>query len=221
MDSYKPFSTIGYNTESFLRERLDELVNLYPDMFWCYIYHRDEKDKKDHYHLYVEPNARIRSDDFLMLKKSFEEFDPNNEKPLSCMPFRKSKFEDWYLYSIHNSDYLNSKHLIKSTYDYDPSLVVTSNQAVLKGYVEEIDTLKYVAPIDKMKYCFDSGMNMYEALSYLRIPYSGMYGFMKIWKDMLKFEYVKGVELEKKRLRELHMEMQTAVQLNINDELPF
>lgn len=184
MDTYKPFSTIGYNTEPFLKSRLEEFIYSYPDAFYAYIYHPDEKDKKQHYHLYIDPQTRIREGDFLMLRKSFEEPDPSNEegKPLACMPFRKSNsFEDWYLYGLHDSAYLDSKHLLKSTYDYPPEFVVTNNKDILDDYVSQIDRTKYMACIDKMKFCMDNGMTLQEALSYLRIPYSGMYGFMKLW----------------------------------------
>ena len=187
MDPYKPFSTIGYNTEPFLLRVLEEFSVNHPDSFWCYIYHPDEKDKKCHYHLYIEPNTRIREADFVILRKQFEEADPDNDKPLSCMPFRKSKsFEDWYLYALHDSDYLNSKHIEKTTYDYDPALVRASDSATLSDYTQDINPVKYLSAFDKMQFCMDAGMTMWEALSYLRIPYSGMYGFMKIWETMTK-----------------------------------
>ena len=231
MDSYKPFSTIGYNTESFLLNRLDEFKNQYPDSFWCYIYHRNEEGKKDHYHLYIEPNARLRNDDFVMLRKNFEEPDPDpsQDKPLSCMPFRKSNsFEDWYLYAVHDTNYLNAKHLVKSTYDYDDELVISSDREYLDSLRQEIDSVKYLSPIDKMHFCVDNGMNMYQALSYLRIPYSGMYGFMKIWKDMQDIqERIRRQEISD-QIDKLGQKKDSTVeekQLDIldleNDDLPF
>lgn len=186
MDSYKPFSTIGYNTEEFLRKRLDEFRYQYPDSFWCYIYHRDETGKKDHYHLYIEPNVRLRQSDFLLLRKSFEELCDDNDKPLACMPFQKSKFKDWYLYGKHDSDYLNSKHLQKSTYDYSDDLFVSSDNEIFNQNIMDCDPTEYMCAFDKMKFCKDNGMTIFEAMSYLRIPYSGMYGFMKIWEIMDK-----------------------------------
>lgn len=193
MDTIKPFSTIGYNTEDFLKERLAELSYQYPDLFFAYIYHRDEKDKKDHYHLYLEPNTRVRDTDFQRIRAAFEQADPAAEgaaaesadrPPLGCMPFRKSKFDDWYLYAIHNREYLESKRLKKSTYDYDPTLVITNNPTDLKTRTDEIDTFALLPPIIKMQWCKDQGLSLRDALAYLRIPYSGMYGFSKLWETL-------------------------------------
>ena len=156
-------------------------------MYWCYIYHRDEPDKKDHYHLFIEPNKRLKEKDMQMLKLAFEEPDPENEKPLSCMPFRKSDFENWYLYGKHDQVYLASKHLVKYTYDYPDSAFCVSDPSLFNDYISLIDPEKYMSAIDKMQLCHDKlDMNMYEAMSYLRIPYSGMYGFMKVWETFYK-----------------------------------
>lgn len=183
MDTSKPFSTIGYNTESFLVNRLDELKNLYSDLFWCYIYHTDEPNKKEHYHLYIEPNQRIREGDFQRIRESFKEPVEDNEKPLSCMPFRRSNtFEDWYLYALHDQDYLRAKHLQKVRLNYSPELMRVSDDEYLNELLQSISIEKYMSPLDKMRMCHDNGLTMHDAMSYLRIPFSGMYGFLKTWE---------------------------------------
>ena len=163
MDTYKPFSTIGYNTEPFLLERLKELQSIYPDLFWCYIYHSDEPNKKVHYHLYVEPNTRIRDPDFAMIRESFKEYEEGSELPhLSCMPFRKSSFKDWYLYGLHDAAYLRAKKLQRATLDYPPESVKTSNQQMLDDYASMIDPTEFQAPIDKIIMCYDKCIQLYK-----------------------------------------------------------
>ena len=186
MDTYKPFSTIGYNTEPFLLERLKELQSIYPDLFWCYIYHSDEPNKKLHYHLYIEPNIRIREHEFAMIRKSFEECEEGSELPLACMPFRKSNFKDWYLYGLHDAAYLRAKKLQRVTLNYSPECVKTSDVSMLEDYVAMLDPTEFESPIDKIIICYDNGMAMHEAMSYLRIPYSAMYGFRNIWENYIK-----------------------------------
>ena len=188
MDTYKPISTIGYNTEKFLLERLNELKFTFTDLEWCYIYHTDEVNKKDHYHLYLEPNTRLRQDDLSRIRESFKEYQEGDELPLGVMPWRKSDFENWYLYALHDRPYLSAKHLVKSTYDYDPDLVRKSSSEYFQDSIDQIDPVKYMSPVDKVIFCFDNGMSLTEAMAYLRIPYSAFYGFMKTWRDCIQFK---------------------------------
>lgn len=186
MDTYKPFSTIGYNTELFLVERLNELKVAYPDLFWCYIYHDDEPNKKVHYHLYIEPNTRIREHDFMMIRESFKEYEEGSELPLACMPFRKSDFKNWYWYGIHDAAYLRTKRLQRATLNYPPESVKSSDESILQDYIAMLDPTEFESPIDKIIICYDNGMALHEAMSYLRIPYSAMYGFKNVWETYIK-----------------------------------
>lgn len=103
----KPISTISYNTEAFLREKLDKWYNLHIIQNYTYIKHKGEDGDKDHIHLRIEPNRRL---DPMDLKEELREYDPNNIKPLGCRPFRPSSEEDWFLYAVHDPDYLRIKY---------------------------------------------------------------------------------------------------------------
>lgn len=107
MATQKPISTISYNTEPFLREKLDNLVQAHIIQAYQYILHVGEDGDKKHIHLRIEPNKKIDPMDILDL---LTEYVANNDKPLCCRPFRQSKEEDWYLYAVHDPDYLKVKY---------------------------------------------------------------------------------------------------------------
>lgn len=148
MRTSRAVSTISYNSDSFLIEKLNQLYEVGDISFYCFIYHlaeEDEHDKdgkpKNHFHLYIQPNGVIDTD---ILKKAFAEFDPTNDKPLGVIDFHNSKFVDWYLYSLHDGDYLASKGITRkyhyhkedifcSDIDYFNELIHTSNFARFKA----------------------------------------------------------------------------------------
>lgn len=103
----KPLSTISYNTEPFLKSVLEMLLKQHIIQNYCYIFHKGEDGDKDHFHVRIEPNKRI---DPMDIKDLFLEFDPDNIKPLGIRPFRYSVEEDWFLYVVHDRDYLTIKY---------------------------------------------------------------------------------------------------------------
>lgn len=103
----KPISTISYNTESFLVEKLDAWVKAHIIQTYQYIKHKGEDGDKDHIHLRIEPNKKI---DPMTLSEELLEYEKGKEKPLGCRPWRPSKEEDWILYAVHDKDYLKLKY---------------------------------------------------------------------------------------------------------------
>lgn len=100
----KPLSSISYNSESFLVERIESLVKAHIVQFGMYIKHVGEDGDKDHYHIFLMPNKSL---DPMDIKEGFAEFDPSHpDKPLGCLNFRPSKYEDWLMYAIHDPSYL-------------------------------------------------------------------------------------------------------------------
>lgn len=106
MATNKPISTISYNTEKFLVDKLESWYKAHIIQCYQYIKHKGEDGDKDHIHLRIEPNRRI---DPMDLTQELIEPDPKNDKPLRCRPWRPSKEEDWFLYAIHDSQYLKLK----------------------------------------------------------------------------------------------------------------
>lgn len=139
MNTAKPISTISYNSTQYLDYVLNQLIDNDIIVFYAYIFHRAEDNElKDHIHLYVEPNYRL---DTSVLRKKFDEIDVSGEsdKPLGVMPFNPSKWQDWYLYSIHDIDYLRSKGL-QRTYIYSKENVIISD---VNYFNELVNTINY------------------------------------------------------------------------------
>lgn len=107
MATQKPISTISYNTELFLREKLEMWLNSHIIQAYQYICHKGEEGDKDHIHLRIEPNKKIDPMDLL---DELKEYKFGSDKPLCCRPFRPSKEEDWILYAVHDEQYLNLKY---------------------------------------------------------------------------------------------------------------
>lgn len=109
MKTRKEIATISYNSEEFLKEKLDELLRNHVISDYIYIKHEKEVDeKKSHIHLWVKPNKTL---DTMDLQEHFMELDLQHpdKKPLGVIDFRASKIDDWILYSQHYEPYLASK----------------------------------------------------------------------------------------------------------------
>ena len=137
MDTKREISFIGYNSEPFMRMLFDNLIRERKINFYAYIWHMPELDeRKSHWHVYMEPNSKISTDDIV---DRSEEYDPTNELPLKLKDARYSKWSDWYLYAVHDSAYLASKGLSKK-YHYKREDVKTSDIDV---YCEKLAHMKF------------------------------------------------------------------------------
>ena len=140
MKTTKPFSTISYNTNDFLIAKLNKFTENGVLKFWAFINHFPEEDEeKEHTHLYIEPESKM---DTLQLANEFIEFIPGDPRPLRWMPQRPSKWDTWYLYDIHDKDYLASIGQSRK-YHYDPGLIFTSDKIYLNELVGHIDYTRY------------------------------------------------------------------------------
>lgn len=107
MATQKPISTISYNSEAFLKEKLQDWLDAHLIQAYQYICHKGEDGDKDHIHLRIEPNKTL---DPMNLTEDLKEYVKGNDKPLCVRPWRPSKEEDWFLYAVHNKEYLERKY---------------------------------------------------------------------------------------------------------------
>ena len=108
MKTTKPCSTISYNSTEFLTVRLNDLIDRRVIDFYAFIEHLPEEDeKKAHKHIFIVPNGKIDTD---QIKDYLVELNPLDiGKPLGCIWFNPSKFDDWYFYELHDTEYLASR----------------------------------------------------------------------------------------------------------------
>lgn len=108
MRTSKPIATISYNSQEFLVQKLDELIQNHKISDYVFINHFAEVDeKKNHIHLWIKPNKLL---DTMDLQKYLMELDPKNPtKPLKCIDFHISKVDDFILYGQHYAPYLATK----------------------------------------------------------------------------------------------------------------
>lgn len=184
MRTTKPVSTISFNSASFLRTKLEELRHGKIISFWAYIVHQPEDDeggKKEHIHLFIEPSKMLLTDS---LKEEFREFDPSHpDKPLCCISFRNSKFDDWYMYSIHNRSYLASKGESRR-FHYPETDVVSSDSDDLNFRVKCIDLLA-LSPYADMKSAIAMGVSWGEYVARGVVPIPQINQFQKAY-ELLK-----------------------------------
>lgn len=186
MRTSRTISTISYNTFSFLDDKLSDLVSRNIISYYCYIEHLPEADeKKKHIHLLIVPNGTIDTDS---LRTYFNEIVPTNEKPLGCMPFRASKFADWYLYSIHDKRYLAQKGQARQ-YSYSAEEFIFSSFEYHNELLHEIDYSK-LNRFDKLVESVENGLTFGQYLLNNYVPIQQISGY-KIAFEALTRELVR------------------------------
>ena len=190
MRTSKPIATISFNTLSFLEQKLTELTKAGKLSFWAFISHLPEDDEagnKSHCHLYIEPSKMIQTDD---LRAEFKEFDPTNPKPLGCISFRSSKFDDWYMYGLHDEKYLASKGESRR-YHYRHDDFRTSDEDDLLFKSRCID-LTALTPYADMQEAQSRGLSWAEYFMRGRIPIQQIAHFQKAWDMLITVHTIRG-----------------------------
>lgn len=138
----QPVTTVTWNSETFLLNKLKQLEDNHVIEWWAYIYHLAEEDeKKEHAHLIMQPNLTINT---AILRDEFTEEDLNNpDKPIRCLPFNvisKKNISDWYLYCLHDPSYLMYKDGQSRQHLYSKDFVVCSDENLLDHIHKEAYT---------------------------------------------------------------------------------
>lgn len=161
-----PIATISYLDEDYLGFRLNDALSSHLIDFWAYIKHKGDSDmKKDHIHVYAEPSKTIDTGSF---NDRFVQIVPGEDLPRKCLQWRNSKFDDWYLYSIHDPDYLEMKGQ-KRNYRYSVDDVWASDIDELEYRISSIDYGK-VASLNEIISAAVDQMSLAQALRSGIIP---------------------------------------------------
>ena len=180
MKTTKPIATISFNTEEYLRLKLDELIRSQIITFYAYIPHLKEEDEnKDHIHVFLQPNKPV---DLLELRNFFKQKDPSgNEKPLGTINFTPSKWVDWFYYSIHDRAYLLNKGESRK-YTYSFSDVRTSDLDEL--YFRVSDTPKPFSKVERALDMIGRGLSDTEIAVALGTPLERIHYFAQGINDL-------------------------------------
>lgn len=188
MKTTKAIATVSYNSTSFLDLKLSDFISSGVIEFYAYIKHRGEDDEgglKDHIHLYLEPSKLIQTTD---LNDALIEYVPGY-KPLKCLPFKTSKFDDWYMYGLHDQDYLRSKGLEKKYY-YRSTDFKTNDFDDLNYKVKLIDLLA-LTPYESIREAIRQGLTWDEYLQRGKVPIRQLYAYEKAFYSILRLERFK------------------------------
>lgn len=178
MKTTKPISTISYNSEYYLVSRLVELQKAKKIQFWAFIQHTAEEDeKKAHKHLYIEPAKSIQTEDIREYLKEIDEKDMS--KPLGCISFNSSRFDDWFLYVLHDEKYLASKGQSRK-YHYKATDIISSDEDDLEYHINEVDMTKYT-PYQPIVDAQKEGISFESFIARGRVPIQHIHQYREAW----------------------------------------
>lgn len=189
MQTRKPVATISFNSHDYLTGRLQELTQNGVLEFWAVIEHQPEPDEvndeaghKTHFHVYMEPAKQVQT---TALRDQFKEPDPVFGKPKGCLQIVSSRFDDWYLYALHEPAYLASKKQAR-VYVYDATQVVSSDAGDLQQKVAAIDLSGRDTYLTMWQYQA-AGRTFAEYMIAERIAVRDVAAFNKAWNVMASF----------------------------------
>lgn len=180
MRTRRPFSTISYNSDMFLVQKLLQWQHDRKISFWVFINHVPDEDVgKNHKHLYIVPDVTIDTVDFLF---DLEEIDLDNALPLKCMPCRHSKWDDWALYSVHDKYYLKYKGKERHVF-YQWEDFISSDDDFFNYMVHEIDQTPYRG-YEGIRQAYYSGESFADLIDRGLIPLNRISQFSLVWKSL-------------------------------------
>ena len=181
MRTSKELSTISYNTETFLKNKLDELITSKVLYFYAYIRHKPEDDEagnKVHFHVYMKPYQILQTAE---LETEFIEYDPKKPKtPRRCIEIRLSKFNDIYLYGLHDKYYLASKNQSRK-YEYKHKNWITSDDLSFQVWAKSIDMLEF-SPYKAMDKAIKDGLTWREWVRRGCVPINQFEHYKNAWE---------------------------------------
>ena len=168
MRTSKPISTISYNTDDFLKAKIERWKGLGIIEFGMWIRHMPEQDeKKSHCHVFLKPAKLIQTMD---LENDSCEFDPMfPDKPLKMVSFRVSQESDWVLYGIHDPAYLAEKGLERE-FVYGFEDIQSTCEDTLTDIIAHISDQRKGRIEYRIIECINRGMNWHQIVSSGMIP---------------------------------------------------
>lgn len=176
MNTRKWLSNISFNTPEWLKFTLERLRHDGLIDFWLFVPHKPEEEKdvlankKEHIHLMFIPSKMIQTK---TIDDEFNEYDPKMpDKPRRLTQvwhtMKDSNFADWWLYSLHDRDYLRMKGLERQ-YHYSIKDAVCSDDNSLERLISFID----LGEVYRKEIVFTAAA---QGMSYSKAIASGIFG---------------------------------------------
>lgn len=182
MRTRMPFSTISFNTPEYLYTKLNELRNAGILSEWFYIKHKPEDDEskgKEHMHVYFIPSKTLQTDD---IRNELKEYDPQNPtKPKGTLLMNSSRFGNWFLYAIHDSDYLASKGETRR-FHYEYEEIVASDPDILYELYYHIDVSAEIGAFKGMTDAKKRGETFKQFFNQGHVPVQLVGAYQKAWE---------------------------------------
>lgn len=156
-----PISTVSFNSTGFLKGVLEDLVSEGELEFYVFIRHKPEASRasdghsgKFHHHVYMVPAKEL---EMKVLRKRFEEPDPEVGLPRGTIAMFASIFPEWLKYNLHDEKYLMAKGLTRE-YHYKLSDMKTNDIDTfdfLLSFVPELTEASYSVVKNLLQHGYD------------------------------------------------------------------
>ena len=188
MKTSKPFGFISYNSSEFLEHVLQQFIAEGKFLRCACWYHESTGSEKNHFHCWVEPNGEI---DTSAISDKFVEILPNGEQQsIAIRPKCSSKWNDAYLYGIHDSEYLTSKGLERELVNIQSDKHIYLGDFKADLVQAEMYRLKHcLAPYARFKELVYQGKTLEEVYLILRIPFAQFNAVANAYKYIKKIVY--------------------------------
>lgn len=195
MRTSKPFSTISYNSPTFLVDTLNKFIKDRLIDFWAWAEHFPEDDeKKAHKHVFIIPNGRVDTDilhNRLSLELDVNNLDENGlPRRLGCINFVSSKFSDWYYYVKHDITYLASKGQSRK-YHYKDDDIIVSDTTYFNELKHTVTPPKS-AIFSRLKECAENGLSFEQLIYDGLIPVNAVSNYEKVYNVIWNRTYRSG-----------------------------
>lgn len=149
--------------------------------FWAFCRHLpDADDAKEHNHIFMIP---ARMTDTANLVPEFNEPDPIVGIPRRCKLIFPSKWGDWYLYVLHDREYLKAKGQERNVH-YSRKDVICSDEDSADQLINEIDVIALKGFANMLDNAVN-GVSFTDALIKGIIPQSRITQWSGIYKSVL------------------------------------
>ena len=171
MKTSKPFGFISYNSREFLQSVLQQFIADGKFLRCACWYHESTGKEKNHFHVWIEPNEEI--DTSTISDKFVETLESGEQQSIAIRPKCSSKWNDAYLYGIHDSEYLSSKGLERELVNIKTDAHIYLGDFTADLAQAEIFRLKHcLAPYARLKELVYQGKTLEDVYLILRIPFA-------------------------------------------------